>query len=245
MEQRRFDHGVTDSTNERALAALAAGTARHRDLHVASAQTRGRGRLGREWHSSAGVGLYLSVVLLPDRAPAPAALTIAGGLAVLDAVHGLGLSEASLEWPNDVVVRGAKLAGILVETRGFDPQRPGYVLGVGLNVAQVTFPADLRLERQVTSLRQEHVEASIQEAERAFVDRLSVRLEQVWHDPARLERDYVEAAGLGAGPLEAVDSQRRVRGRLVTLSIDAGLWLEVRGERQHFPLEHLRGLHRI
>ena len=245
MEQRRFHHGVTDSTNERALAALTARTARHGDLHVAHAQTSGRGRLGRPWHSAEGAGLYVSVVLLPDRAPAPAALTIAGGLAVLDAVHGLGLAEASLEWPNDVVVRGAKLAGVLVETRGFDALRPGYVLGVGLNVGQLTFPADLQLVRQVTSLRLEHVEASIPEVEQAFVDRLSARLEQVWHDPARLERDYVEAASLEEGPLEAVDSQRRVRGRLVALTIDAGLWLEVRGERQHFPLEHLRGLHRV
>ncbi len=172
-------------------------------------------------------------------------MTIAGGLAVLDAVHGLGLAEASLEWPNDVVVRGAKLAGVLVETRGFDAERPGYVLGVGLNVGQLTFPADLQLERQVTSLRLEHVEASIPEVEQAFVDRLNARLEQVWHDPARLERDYVAAASLEEGPVEAVDSQRRVRGRLVALTIDAGLWLEVRGERQHFPLEHLRGLHRV
>ncbi|MEE8466970.1 MAG: biotin--[acetyl-CoA-carboxylase] ligase [Planctomycetota bacterium] len=245
MEQRRFHHGVTDSTNERALAALAAGTARHGDLHVAQAQTAGRGRLGREWHSPLGVGLYVSMVLLPERAPAPAALTIAGGLAVLDAVHGLGLAEASLEWPNDVVVRGAKLAGILVETRGFDPRRPSYVLGVGLNVAQLTFPADLQRGRQVTSLRLEHVEAPIPEVERAFVNRLTARLEQVCQDPARLERDYVEAAGLAEGAVEAFDSQRRVRGRLVALTIDAGLWLEVRGERQHFPLEHLRGLHRI
>jgi BirA family biotin operon repressor/biotin-[acetyl-CoA-carboxylase] ligase len=172
-------------------------------------------------------------------------LTIAGGLAVLDAVHGLGLAEASLEWPNDVVVRGAKLAGILVETRGFDPQRPGYVLGMGLNVAQLTFPAELEGERKVTSLRLEQVEASIPEAERAFADRLTARLEQVWHDPGRLERDYVEAAGLADGQVEAIDSQRHVRGRLVALTIDAGLWLEVRGERKHFPLEHLRGLQRV
>ena len=89
--------------------------------------------------------------------------------------RGLGLAEASLEWPNDVVVRGAKLAGILVETRGFDPQRPGYVLGMGLNVAQLTFPAELEGERKVTSLRLEQVEASIPEAERAFADRLTAR----------------------------------------------------------------------
>jgi len=244
VEQRRFHHGVTDSTNERALAALAEGTARHGDLHVAHAQTAGRGRLGRVWHSDEGAGLYLSMVLLPTTAPAPAALTIAGGLAALDTVRGLGLPQASLKWPNDVVLNGAKLAGILVETRGFDPNRPSYVLGIGLNVAQQTFPTDLARERKVTSLRLEHVESSIQEAERALVDRLTTRLDQVWHDPARLERDYVEASGLGQGLIEASDSQRRMRGHLLSLTIESGLWLEPRpGERHHFPLEHLRELH--
>lgn len=245
MEQRRFHHGVTDSTNERALAALAQGTARHGDLHVAHAQTAGRGRLGRKWHSDEGAGLYISMVLLPDRAPAPAALTIAGGLAVLDAVHGLGLVDACLSWPNDVVVRGAKLAGILVETRGFDPRRPAYVLGMGLNVAQQTFATDLGRERKVTSLRLQDVHVSIPEAERAFVDRLEARLEQISRDPAQLERDYVESAGLSGGPIEAVDSRRRLRGQLISLTIDAGLYLEVDGEPEHFPLEHLRGLHAI
>ena len=71
VEQRRFHHGVTDSTNERGLAALAEGTAQHGDLHVAHAQTAGRGRLGRSWHSDEGAGLYISMVLLPQRAPAP------------------------------------------------------------------------------------------------------------------------------------------------------------------------------
>jgi BirA family biotin operon repressor/biotin-[acetyl-CoA-carboxylase] ligase len=110
-------------------------------VHVATGQTAGRGRLGRRWESASGAGLFLSLVLLPSEAPHPAALTpphpaaltpphpaaltMSAGLALLAAVHALGLAAAELDWPNDLVVplraARAKLAGILVEARGLDP----------------------------------------------------------------------------------------------------------------------------
>ncbi|NOT31225.1 MAG: biotin--[acetyl-CoA-carboxylase] ligase, partial [Planctomycetes bacterium] len=157
MSSRLFQHGIVDSTNERALAAIASGEARDGDVHVAEGQSAGRGRLGRSWSSPAGEGLYLSLLLLPRAAPNPAALTMAAGLGVLEGVRALGAEAARLKWPNDVLAsdeRGtdAKLAGILVETRGLDPLRPHAVVGVGLNVLQRAFPAELVRERAVTSL---------------------------------------------------------------------------------------------
>ena len=125
MQFRVLRHGVVDSTSERAFAAIEDGSARHGDVHVAEAQTRGRGRLGRSWASAPGEGLYLSTVLLPGPPPlSPTALTMATGLAVHDAVRGLGVDAVRLDWPNDVVVDDAKLCGILVESRGLTPAAP-------------------------------------------------------------------------------------------------------------------------
>jgi len=160
MQFRRIEHDVVDSTNERAFAALADGSALHGDAHCARQQLVGRGRRGARWASERDVGVYVSVVLTPSAPLHPAALTMAGGLAVFDLARELGVAGARLKWPNDLVVDGegldaelgAKLAGVLVETRGLDPERPHYVLGVGVNVRQREFAPELVAERAVTSL---------------------------------------------------------------------------------------------
>ena len=172
-----------DSTNETALAAVAACTASDGDVHVASAQSSGRGRQGRAWLSPPGTGLYLSYVHLPPTPPPrPEAVTMAAGLAVGGAAHSLGARGARLKWPNDVVVPGsaglAKLAGILVESRGFQPEAPHFVVGVGLNVAQESFPPELEAERPVTSLRRLGLDVSLVASEAALLARLPERLVQ-------------------------------------------------------------------
>lgn len=241
---RRFHHGVTDSTNERAFAALEAGEALHLDLHVAHSQRAGRGRRGRAWVSAPGGGLYASFVLLPGRPIPPAALSVAGGLAVLDAVRALGLSGARLEWPNDVFVGDAKLAGILVETRGLDPLRPSYVLGVGLNVGQREFPAELVRERPVTSLALEGREVGVPEAERALTDRIADRIRQSEDDLERLAADFLNAADLAHHAVVAAAGEERWRGEVVSLSLVGGLRLRTASGEVRLALEHLRTLAR-
>jgi BirA family transcriptional regulator, biotin operon repressor / biotin---[acetyl-CoA-carboxylase] ligase len=113
----------TTSTNERARALAAAG-APHGTLVTAGVQTAGRGRQGRTWTAPAGSALLLSLVLRESDALTP----LRAGLAVAD----LAGPAASVKWPNDVLVDGRKVAGILVEGR---PQERWAVLGVGVNVA--------------------------------------------------------------------------------------------------------------
>ena len=125
---------VTDSTNSRAVA-LAARGAVHGTLVTASEQSAGRGRQGRTWSAPPGRALLCSVVL---RDP-PRLLPLAAGVAVAE----LAGPEAKLKWPNDVLVDGRKVAGILVEGR---PQERWAVVGIGVNVAVSAedFPAELR-----------------------------------------------------------------------------------------------------
>jgi BirA family biotin operon repressor/biotin-[acetyl-CoA-carboxylase] ligase len=119
---------TTGSTNDRARELAAAG-APHGTLVTAGEQTAGRGRQGRTWSAPAGQALLLSLVL---RDP-PALLPLRAGLAVAD----LAGDAARVKWPNDVLLDGRKLAGILVEAR---PQDGWAVLGIGLNAA-VELPA--------------------------------------------------------------------------------------------------------
>ena len=111
------------STNDLALAAAAP------ILVAAEHQTAGRGRRGRRWHSAPGAGITFSVgtrIRRPLRELA--ALSLVAGVACIHALRTLGVAQARLKWPNDLVVDGAKLGGILVETRSGNA-----VIGIGIN----------------------------------------------------------------------------------------------------------------
>ena len=123
---------VTGSTNDDLLEAGKQG-APHGTGLAARAQTAGRGRRGHKWDSTAG-NLLLSIVLRPCVNPAKySGLAAVSGLAVLEALEKQGLaSEIALKWPNDLVARGRKLGGILVEAAR--DNKPFAVCGIGVNV---------------------------------------------------------------------------------------------------------------
>lgn len=131
---------VTGSTNDDLLEAGKQG-APHGTGLAARAQTAGRGRRGHKWDSTAG-NLLLSIVLRPRVNPAKySGLAAVSGLAVLEALEALeaqGLAnEIGLKWPNDLVARGHKLGGILVETARDNEGKPFAVCGIGVNVNYV------------------------------------------------------------------------------------------------------------
>lgn len=247
MQLRRFHHGTTDSTSERAFAALAAGTARHGDVHVADAQTAGHGRFGRPWHSPAGEGLYASIVLLPPPPPwHPGAVTVAAALAVHDTALELGLARAWLDWPNDLMVDDAKLAGVLVETRGLDPKAPHYVVGIGVNVRQRAFSAALTAERPVTSFALQGRELDVLDVERKLLEFLARRVEQIGSTPAELEVDFVHATGLANRDVRVLLGDHEERGRFAGFSFHAGLLLHLAGGREkRLPVEFVRAVERV
>jgi BirA family biotin operon repressor/biotin-[acetyl-CoA-carboxylase] ligase len=98
---------------------------------VTEHQTAGRGRSGRTWEDAAGASLLLSVLLRPAGAPVPAQLSLVCALAVAEAVEASSGLDAGVKWPNDVLVGGRKLAGILLEARD-----GAVVCGIGINVSQ-------------------------------------------------------------------------------------------------------------
>ena len=125
---------VTGSTNDDLLEAGKQG-APHGTGLAARAQTAGRGRRGHKWDSTAG-NLLLSIVLRPCVNPAKySGLAAVSGLAVLKALEKQGLAnEIGLKWPNDLVARGRKLGGILIEAARDNEGKPFAVCGIGVNV---------------------------------------------------------------------------------------------------------------
>lgn len=141
--------GRVDSTQTVAFA-LAADGAADRTVVVAQAQTAGRGRHGRLWLDEPGASLLTSIILRPRLEPARLpTLSLAAGVAVVEALERVTGLKPRLKWPNDVLVDGRKLAGILLESR-ISPS-PLVVLGIGVNLAQRVFPADLA--ERATSVR--------------------------------------------------------------------------------------------
>ena len=131
-----------DSTND-----VAWDSARQADADglvvLAESQHRGRGRHGRRWVSPPGANVLMSVLLTEaGGALLHEALTIAAGLAVAEAIEETSALRGELKWPNDVLVDGAKVAGVLVETRGARGGR-GAVVGIGINAGAAPSPQEV------------------------------------------------------------------------------------------------------
>lgn len=131
-------HDTIDTTMRRA-AELAESGAPAGSIVAAGEQTAGQGRLGRSWHSPAGKGLYFTMILRPALSPEESpVITLALGVGVADAIQMFCGLSCDLKWPNDVMVRGLKLCGILTQLH-----HGATLAGIGLNVNQVNFPEEL------------------------------------------------------------------------------------------------------
>ena len=113
---------------------LAVGGAPHGTLVLADAQTRGRGRNGKHWASPAGTGLWLALLVRPDRPEVIRVLTVRLGLAAAAAMDDFAATPIRVKWPNDLYVGAGKLAGVLVEARWRGPTPEWLAIGVGVNV---------------------------------------------------------------------------------------------------------------
>jgi len=139
---QRVELDECESTNDEAARFARAG-ARHGTIVTARAQRSGRGRDGRAWSSPRDAGLYLSAVIRP---PLPLVdvppMTLAIGIGLCDAARAVG-AAAELKWPNDALVRGRKLAGVLVEAHSQGHRLDAVIVGIGVNIAPDGLPPEL------------------------------------------------------------------------------------------------------
>ncbi len=122
---------------------------------IADAQTAGRGRAGRNWHSPAGGNLYLSLGWrFTGSADQLAGFSLLMGVATVRALRQLGIEQARLKWPNDVLVDAKKIAGILIETRTGRDGGLAVVIGIGVNV-NLPAPERAQIDQACTDVREQ------------------------------------------------------------------------------------------
>ena len=142
IDRSIYYYDCLGSTNDEARKLVEEG-AGDGSLVLADMQHAGKGRLGRSFFSPSGSGIWMSLILKPEIAPEKASmLTLVGALAVQEVMKDFGI-ESGIKWPNDIVVNGRKVTGILTEMRA-EPGHVDYViLGIGINVNMTVFPEEL------------------------------------------------------------------------------------------------------
>jgi BirA family biotin operon repressor/biotin-[acetyl-CoA-carboxylase] ligase len=141
----KFFHEV-DSTNN-VLKKLAADNAPEGTTVISDIQTAGRGRRGRTWMSAPGLGIWMSVLLKPNLHPSQVqTLTLASSVAVIRALESLDIEIPGIKWPNDILIGGKKVCGILTELSAEAEKVEWVVIGIGLNVNHDhdDFPNDIK-----------------------------------------------------------------------------------------------------
>ncbi len=144
-------HDILDSTNTRAKQLAEQGEPEG-TLVVAEQQLAGKGRRGRRWSSRPGEGIWMTLLLRPGLKPAQASgITLVAALAVVGGIRRVCPAEPLIKWPNDIVLQGKKLCGILTEMSSEMDFIHYAVVGIGINVNHTDFPEEL--EGKATSLR--------------------------------------------------------------------------------------------
>ena len=153
MENRKIIHyKQIDSTNTE-LSRLALRGAKHGTVVLADEQTAGRGRRGREWTSPADDNIYMSVLLRPQIMPEKAPMiTLVMAYAIAKVLKEYGFLNIQVKWPNDLIISGQKVCGILTEMVLEECEVDYIIIGVGLNVNTQKFPQELK--GKATSLYQ-------------------------------------------------------------------------------------------
>jgi BirA family transcriptional regulator, biotin operon repressor / biotin---[acetyl-CoA-carboxylase] ligase len=229
----------TTSTND-VVEKLARDKVKEGVVVFAESQTKGRGRLGRTWISPSHKGLWFSVLLRPELRPQEATqLTVASATALRRAIEANTGVRAKIKWPNDILIGGKKVAGILTELTAELDRVKHIILGIGVdvNLNATEFPPDLR--KIATSLKIEFGKA-ISRAGLAVAI-----LRELDHDYARvcagkfeaIADEWEEHSGTIGQPVTIQVGERRIHGRAESLDDDGALLLRT----EHGRLERVTG----
>jgi len=220
----------------------------HGTLVLTEAQTAGRGRGERKWFTTPGKSLAFSLLLdLEPPDTFASVLTIAIATSVARAIQDLAGLPAQIDFPNDILVHGKKVAGILLEVKDYGVPHPRAVAGVGINVNQEPedFPDEIR--DIATSLRAEHRDHEPQRRPRLL--RYILRGLEKWLDGIargsfeELEKEWNRFSGIEGKEVVLRRGEEEIRGRVVEAKIREGLLLRLpSGEDQTVRLEHVSEL---
>ena len=216
---------TVDSTNQEAKRLLAQGATSGTTI-VADEQTQGRGRSGRQWFSPSDDNLYLSWIHHTQLDPTQVAgLTLAAAVAVAQSLVRYGF-DPELKWPNDILLNGRKVGGILCELE-LTPQR-AVIVGIGLNINGQDFPADLA-HTATSLLLAGHEPVDTESVITSLTSQLAqcfARYEQTGTPDMAAYRQYFRMAG------RSVSTATGAAGQVVDVTEDGGLTISVDGVEQ-------------
>jgi len=226
-------HQVIDSTNAQALRTVATPLSRPL-LILAERQDAGRGRRGRTWVSPYAANLYYSLALpVQGGIKRLDGLSLVAGMAVVDCLRAQGLNDAMLKWPNDVLVHGRKIAGILLELVGDPADQCHVVLGIGINANMREAEA---IDQQWTSIYlQSHsaidrnaLAISLSEALAESIQALEAR------GFASLRADWEARHAWQRKDVHLISGTQTISGRVLGITDQGALRLEVNGKEEVF-----------
>lgn len=167
---------TVDSTNSE-VKRMAMDEQFEQGIVIASEQTKGKGRLGRNWASDKHSGLWMSLLLRPRLKPeSVSAITLVAAAAMASALETSTALEIGIKWPNDLIINGKKVCGILTEMSAEINQLHYIVLGIGVNLNQLNFPDDLT--DKATSLKREGIEITRKQLLIEFLKTFNLYYEQ-------------------------------------------------------------------
>ena len=227
-----FCHEIT-STNEWAKE-LATYGAQEGTVVIAETQTKGRGRLDREWLSPVG-GLWFSLILRPKLHPADAVkLTFVAGLAVTEVLHEIFGLDAETKWPNDVLVNGKKICGVLTEMNTTGESVNFVVVGIGVNAnfdVEKAFPKELI--GVATSLENEvRRKVGLEELFRCLLEKLENLYELLMKEGFNpILEEWKGYAGFLGRLVHVTSATERLSGLALDVDHDGALVVRLKDER--------------
>lgn len=225
-------HDEIDSTNLRLLN----GPAASGDVCVAEYQSAGKGRRGRTWVSPYGCNLYFSLCWQVHQGVAALeGLSLAVGVVIAEVLARFGLARVALKWPNDILLDGKKLAGVLIEVGGDLSGECRVVVGVGLNVRMTQSPNSAAVNQAWTDLASNGIEASRNMLCSALVSALLECLAGFAESGfAGYRQRWLQRAAFLNEPVQLLLPSRQVNGVLRGVDLQGGLELEVDGRAEVF-----------
>jgi BirA family biotin operon repressor/biotin-[acetyl-CoA-carboxylase] ligase len=234
MGKRIHHFRIIDSTNSKAFQ-LALSGAEEGEVVISESQEKGRGRLGRQWFSPPSVNLYLSVILRPRIPPHQAPLiTLMAAVATADTIHKFSGLLPLIKWPNDILLRDRKVAGLLNEIHSEMDQVRFVILGIGVNLNMDekrfskeirTLATSLKIEMGQAVSRKDFVQSLLFELERwysVFLEEGGAVVLKAWKDRANIRGRRVKVTSFG----------ETVVGTAIDVDSDGALILETEDRKQ-------------
>lgn len=222
-----------DSTNEEIKRHLAEDLPEGAVV-IADSQTQGRGRLGRSWYSEPDSGLYISILLKPNLPLENlACITLMAGVATASAIQQQTSAPAKLKWPNDILLNGKKLAGILCECINDPGANPAVIVGIGINLNHTRLPDNIR--NTATSLKLEtgkHINRPNMILN--LLKNLGAEYEEILQGKSEnIIRNWTEQSDMFGKTITVYQKEKTLVGKAMGLSLQGKLILQAQNGEQH------------